>query len=353
MANPEHLDIFKSPMFNDWDKWRRQNPGVVADLSGEDLTEFIRPYKDIRDTNLAGVSLVGATLLGYNFSGATLCGAKLCGANFGTSNFGSANLANADLRDADFSRANLKDADLTGAILVWTTFRGGSLVGANFSNAVLLGTIFAETDLSQTRGLDEVRHHSPSTIGIETIYASKGKIPEVFLRGAGVPEDFIIHARSLGKGAPDFYSCFISYSTKDQALADRLRADLQINGVRCWFAPEDLKIGDPFRQRIDESIRVHDKLLLVLSENSVRSAWVQDEVETALEREHREEGVVLFPIRIDDAVMQTDTAWAASIRRTRHIGDFSNWKVHDTYHAAFQRLLRDLRAERLCKDTSR
>jgi hypothetical protein len=66
----------------------------------------------------------------------------------------------------------------------------------------------------------------------------------------------------------------------------------------------------------------------------------------ALEREHREKRVVLFPIRIDDAVMHTDKAWAASIRRTLHIGDFSNWRNPDSYRAAFQRLLRDLKAEK-------
>ena len=52
-----------------------------------------------------------------------------------------------------------------------------------------------------------------------------------------------------------------------------------------------------------------------------------------------------FPIRLDDAVMETDQAWAADIRRTRHIGDFRNWKDHDAYQNAFARLLRDLKAE--------
>src|SRR5213079_1416055 len=104
-------------------------------------------------------------------------------------------------------------------------------------------------------------------------------------------------------------------------------------------------IGDPFRQRIDESIRLHDKLLLILSEHSVNSPWVQDEVEAALERERREKRLVLFPIRIDGAVMETEQAWAASIRRTRHIGDFTRWKKHDSYRKAFERLLRDLKAE--------
>jgi hypothetical protein len=115
--------------------------------------------------------------------------------------------------------------------------------------------------------------------------------------------------------------------------------------VRCWFAPEDLKIGDKFRDRIDESIRLHDKPLIVLSERSIASAWVRREVETAFEREDRQKNVVLFPIRIDDAVMQTNEAWAADIRRTRHIGDFSRWKNHDSYQKAFERLLRDLKAE--------
>ena len=43
--------------------------------------------------------------------------------------------------------------------------------------------------------------------------------------------------------------------------------------------------------------------------------------------------------------MKTDQAWAADIRRTRHIGDFSEWKNHDEYKKAFDRLLRDLNAK--------
>ncbi len=116
-------------------------------------------------------------------------------------------------------------------------------------------------------------------------------------------------------------------------------------GVRCWFAPEDLKIGDRFRQRIDEAIRLHDRLLLILSEHSVLSDWVREEVESCLEREHREKRTVLFPVRLDDAVMDTQEAWAASIRHQRHIGDFRKWKDHDAYQKALERLMRDLRAE--------
>ena len=122
-------------------------------------------------------------------------------------------------------------------------------------------------------------------------------IPEVFLRGADVPEPFITNMKALvaAMSPIEFYSCFISYSTKDQEFADRLHADLQSKGVRCWLASEDLKTGDRFRDRIDESIPVHDKLLLVLSEHSVKSPWVRTEVESAFEREHQQDiSTVLF-----------------------------------------------------------
>ena len=64
-----------------------------------------------------------------------------------------------------------------------------------------------------------------------------------------------------------------------------------------------------------------DKLLLVVTESSVKSAWVEKEVETAFEKERKQGRTVLFPIRLDNAVMEAEEAWAADIRRTRHIGD--------------------------------
>lgn len=142
-----------------------------------------------------------------------------------------------------------------------------------------------------------------------------------------------------------YYSCFISYSHADEAFAERLYADLQDKGVPCWYAPEDLRIGDKIRPRIDESIKQFDKLLLVLSEHSIDSPWVEREVEAAFEKELKHDTIMLFPIRLDHTVLDTEQAWAADIRRTRHIGDFSQWKDHDAYQRAFERLLRDLKSE--------
>jgi len=43
--------------------------------------------------------------------------------------------------------------------------------------------------------------------------------------------------------------------------------------------------------------------------------------------------------------MEIENGWPADIRRTRHIGDFTNWKDHEAYQKAFARLLRDLKAD--------
>jgi len=150
----------------------------------------------------------------------------------------------------------------------------------------------------------------------------------------------------LTKKSTQYHSCFISYSGYDQAFAQQLYNDLQANGVRCWFAPEALRTGEVFRQRIDESIRLYDKLLLILSAHSMASPWVEKEVETAFEKEHRTGCLVLSPIRLDENVMQTSCSWAADIRRQRHILDFTRWEEHDTYRYQLARLLHDLKTDR-------
>jgi hypothetical protein len=106
-----------------------------------------------------------------------------------------------------------------------------------------------------------------------------------------------------------------------------------------------MKTGDEIRIRIDESIRYYDKLLIVLSTDSVASWWVKKEVETAMEREAQQQRAILFPVRLDDAVMEFQTGWPADVRRTRHITDFMSWKDHDSYQKSFNKLLRDLKAE--------
>lgn len=347
-----------------WNEWRRQNPWVSPRLRGASLVGATLPGANLRGLDLRGVHLQGANLRGADLSGAQLRSRYwkvVNGADveveewpddpaFMTGSVGDmADLTGADLTGADLSHASLHSVFLAGANLsevdlAGTTFYAPWLEEAVLDRARCFGTIWANTDFSRVRGLASVAHSGPSTLGIDTIYRSDGCMPDVFLRGCGVPEELISYAHSLVGKSFEFYSCFISYSSKDHEFAQRLYADLQSRGVRCWFAPADLRIGDRFRQAIDESIKAHDKLLVVLSENSVGSSWVEKEVETAFEEEGRRKKTVLFPIRLDQHAIQCEVAWAADIRRTRHIGDFTRWHHHEDYMKAFDRLLRNLKS---------
>ncbi|HEX3105680.1 MAG TPA: toll/interleukin-1 receptor domain-containing protein [Terriglobales bacterium] len=347
MADEAQVKILKEQGVEAWNRWRQMSTEASLDLRGADLAGV-----NLRTANLSGVNLTGAKLTKADLTQATLTAARLSKADLSqailiVSELDHADLSEADLDEADLSSTDLSRSDLSETMLLDTNFSNTRIDGTAFHNCTMGGTLLANVDLSQAKGLETVKHFAPSTIGIDTIYLSGGNIPEAFLRGAGVPEPFIINMKSLvtAMSPIEFYSCFISYSSKDQEFAERLNADLRSKNVRCWFAPEDLKIGDKLRPSLDEAIRLHDKLMVLVSENSVSSKWVEKEVETAFEKERREKRTVLFPIRLDGAVMETNEAWAADIRRTRHIGDFTDWKNHDSYKKAFERLLRDLKAE--------
>jgi uncharacterized protein YjbI with pentapeptide repeats len=324
MANQEHLDILKQGV-EVWNAWRKEHPEVQPDLRGSYLRSA-----NLRSVNLSGADLRSADLSNAYPSRTNLSGANLSGAKLGNINLSQTNLSNVNLSGADLWNVNLSGADLKNV---------------NLSNASTGRTIFGDLDLRIVKGLETVKHNGPSTIGADTILRSEGNIPESFLRGAGLDETFISYVLALAKKPIQYYTCFISYSSKDQEFAERLYADLQNNNVRCWYASEDLKIGDKFRVRIDESIRLYDKLLLVLSEHSLASNWVAYEVEKALNKEPEGTPNVLFPIRLDKTILTCETDWAKDIQKSRHIGDFEHWKDHDAYQQAFQRLLRDLKAQ--------
>jgi uncharacterized protein YjbI with pentapeptide repeats len=342
MANQEHFKILKQGVV-DWNNWRIRTERfpdlIAADLSGENLR-----FADLHCVDLTSAKLCRTYLRDADLSNAVLSGADLSDADLSDAEMKGSHLDAAILLGTHFGGTNLSRANLREAHLRYANLHRARLFQADLSYCVMDLTQLSQVDLSDVVGLEKVRHRGPSTIGIDTVYRSEGKIPEIFLRGAGVSDEFIALIKSLA-GSIQFYSCFISYSSKDKDIVERLHTDLQSKGVRCWFAPEDLKIGDKLRPSFDDAIRLHDKLMVVLSESSVKSPWVEKEVETAFEKERKQRRTVLFPICVDDAVMETDQAWAADIRRLRHIGDFRDWKNHDSYKKAFDRLLRDLNAE--------
>jgi hypothetical protein len=331
-TNEEHVKILRQGV-KVWNAWRHANPTLQPDLIGADLRGA-----DLRGADLRGADLRGENLRDANLHSADLRASNLSGAHLVEADLRGADLRSADLHGADLSGANLHSADLNVANLTGATLRS-----ADLTEAMLEETNFANVDLTGVIGLDTCIHYGPSSIDYRTLQKS-WPLPLAFLRGVGLPDLFIDYLPSLLNQPIQHYSCFISYSFKDQEFADRLYADLQNKGVRCWFAPHDLRIGKKILDAVDAAIRLRDRVLLILSEHSINSDWVEDEVTAGFEEERKRGEEVLFPIRLDDAVMKPTEAWAAKLR-ARLIGDFRQWKDHDAYQRNFERMLRDLTRE--------
>jgi TIR domain/Pentapeptide repeats (8 copies) len=353
MANPEHLAILKEGV-GAWNNWRRTNPSVIpcldgADLSNKDSSKALFGKANLSLANLKRADLSWADLNGASLSQADLSEAECIGTEFQGALSDGAIFRSVYLFGAVFSAG--WHLDLDGETILF--FEGPELSRADFTNSQMGHCVFANTNLSDVIGLDTVKHLDSSSIDIATLYATKGGIPEVFLRGCGIPDSLITFQRSLKSSPSDYYSCFISHSTNDKDFADKLQADLQFNGVRCWFAPHDIRGGKKIHDQIDQAIRVYDRLLLILSDHSMASEWVKTEIANARQREVREKRQMLFPISL--VPYEQNAEWKAfdadtgkdSAREIREyfIPDFSDWKNHDSYERAFQRLLKDLKAE--------
>jgi hypothetical protein len=317
-----------------WNRWRSQNPSIRPNLIEADLSEA-----DLSDANLRGADLNRANLIESNLGEANLSWAKLI----------EAQLSGANFRGADLDKVNLSEADLSDA----------NLRGADLSWARIGETIFGNTNLKDAQGLDYCQHIAPSVLDHRTILNS-GRLPLPFLQGCGLPDALIEYLSSLLQEAIQFYSCFISYSTKDQEFADKLYADFQNKGVRCWFAPHKIQSRKKIHDQIDEAIRLYDRLLLILSEHSMESEWVKTEIAHARQKEVEQRRQVLFPIGLTpfskirewkcfDADTGKDSAREI---REYYVPDFSNWKDHDSYTSAFRRLLRDLKAAQSTDSTA-
>lgn len=344
MANEEHLRVFGYGV-KLWNEWRRVNLGIKPDLRNAGFLGIDLARADLSRTDLSGAKFCEARLLNVDFQGAKLINVDMREADLTGSNLKNSDIQEADLSGANLSRANLSETNFTNTDLRWADLSGADLTNANIEKARLGHTKLTDIDLSSVKGMNTVRHEGPSIIGIDTIYRSKGNIPTKFLRDAGVPENFIIFMGSLVGAAFDFYSCFISYSIQDRVIAERLHADLQTAGVRCWYFPEDAQWGQPVWGEIDRSINAYDKLVVICSTDSLQSGPVNREIERALQREDRDHRHVLFPIRLDEYIFENWQHPRKADVQSKVIGDFRDWKNPDSYKQSFARLVRDLRVE--------
>ena len=96
---------------------------------------------------------------------------------------------------------------------------------------------------------------------------------------------------------------FISHSAKDKTFVRKLAADLVANGVKVWLDEQRILVGDSIPEKIAQGLAQSDFFLIVVSQNSVSSAWVKKELSSALVHEIERRKVTVLPIKLDEAEM--------------------------------------------------
>ena len=324
-----------------------------------DLREANLDGLNLSNANLSGVLLARSSLRRTRFINANLRGAKLTAANLGGADFTGADLYRANLFKAslnqarliksNFTKANLSKADLSKAILSRANFNGANLSGAIMGKAALYETIFGGTNLLDANGLDHCLHHGPSTIDHRTIIKS-GNLSIRFLRGCGLSDELISHHRAFLANNLKVHSCLVSCSHADMAFAQDLHDNLQQQGIRCWLIPEELKGGQDLQIQVSQALGPEDKLILVLSEQSMASEWIMEEIQSTRELEKQEQRRFIYPVAVaNPSIIQSWTLMEpgsfvnlAKELRQYPIPNFHDMHHEPSYNAAFNALLQNL-----------
>ena len=350
MANRIHREFLERGAL-EWNAFRMENPDVRPNLVGVHLID-----QDLQAANLDSALLTDANFTGCNLANVSFSGAIIKDTSFRKSN----------LEESTFNYCNIQRAEFSDAILSKTRFSNTSVTSSSFWSAILKNCFldtsvfndceFSHADFTGSRfevpsfaasmlrgciGLDCVEGNAIS-IDRRSLELSPG-LPDAFLALSGFSNVIYDYLPSLGSFPLTYFSCFISYSSSDREFANKLYGDLRRNDVRCWYDQIDLRIGDRIRDEIDNAIHIQDKLIVIFSSSSMSSSWVEDEVNTALEREQQLGRTILFPLYIESSVLESSPPWVSALRRKRHFGNFSQWSATDSYSTALYRLLRDLK----------
>jgi hypothetical protein len=169
-----------------------------------------------------------------------------------------------------------------------------------------------------------------------------------------LPDEWITYIPSLVGDGIQFFSCFISYSSKDKPFAVRLYDALQSKGIRCWLDEKQLLPGHDISRELERGIYLWDKFLLCASKNSLTSRWVENEIKTTLEKERslrKERGKSvhkLIPLNLDGYMFtgQWDLGVLATEIKSRVAADFQGWETDkQDFDIQVDRVIKALRAD--------
>ena len=97
------------------------------------------------------------------------------------------------------------------------------------------------------------------------------------------------------------HDVFISYSTKNSEIAEKVHETLQSNGIKCWFAPSNIKTADYFAKEIIDGLNASRVVVLIFSEHAQASKYVNEEIGTAFSTNKR-----IVALKVDDSFPKDD-----------------------------------------------
>jgi TIR domain len=134
---------------------------------------------------------------------------------------------------------------------------------------------------------------------------------------------------------PSRLRIFISHSDRDKVAVDKISQRLNEEGYATWDNRSQVKAGDNFQRKILEELADSDVLLIIVSKNSFRSEWAQQEFVTiVLQQEITNGSRRIIPIKIDEISVPSYLAHLQYL-------DFSQ-----DFEAGMDRLVADLRPTR-------
>ena len=128
---------------------------------------------------------------------------------------------------------------------------------------------------------------------------------------------------------------FLSYASGDKNIADNLCAKLESRGVRVWYAPRDVQ--GPYAAAIVDGIDSATHFVVILSENSIRSQHVLNEIDLAFQA--LPNNIKFKPLRIDESMFTASFKYYLS---RQHWMDAHIPPLEDRLNEFVDKLLEDI-----------
>ena len=111
---------------------------------------------------------------------------------------------------------------------------------------------------------------------------------------------------------------FVSHSSRDSALAERICEAVEARGIRCWVSSRDVGLGENYQEAIYTAIQIAKFMILVFTENASQSDEIKKELALAARTK-----TLIIPVRAEP--IEATGAFAYEMATRQWIDLFKDW----------------------------